>query len=81
MAFFSLMMLLDDTETSVGDSRVFSSVCKTLNLRCLRVIDVPTWHMAFTVSLKHYSNIITYGLPFHIFWRIKLSFLKNLGLI
>ena len=56
------MMLLDDTETSVGDSRVFSSVCKTLNLRCLRVIDVPTWHMAFTVSLKHYSTrCIWYG--------------------
>ena len=51
------MMLLDDTlKTSVGDSRVFFflSVCKTLNLRRLRVIDVPTWHMAFTVSLKHY---------------------------
>ena len=37
-------------------------VCKTLDLRCLRVIDVPTWHMAFTVSLKHYSTrCIWYG--------------------
>ena len=51
------MMLLDDTPKDVSwrfTSFFFLSVCKTLNLRRLRVIDVPTWHMAFTVSLKHY---------------------------
>ena len=34
----------------------FCRVCKTLNLRRLRVIDVPTWHMAFTSSLKHHAT-------------------------
>ena len=49
------LSLTDQTTSSVY-------VCKTLDLRCLRVIDVPTWHMAFTVSLKHYSTrCIWYG--------------------